>query len=69
MNKEETLGEVAYNAYCGKRNWKSVKGEMLPNWPAVDIDIKAAWEIAAEAVARKIEDEWAEDEPDSKPEP
>ena len=27
-----TLGEIAYNAYCEARAWKSVRGERLPHF-------------------------------------
>ena len=47
----EQLGEIAYNAYCESRGWKSVRGEMLPHWQQQDEALRAAWSKAAEAVA------------------
>lgn len=50
MNNER-LGEIAYNAYCAAREWKSVRGEPLPHWKEQDPTLRAAWVAAAEAVA------------------
>lgn len=46
-----TPGEVAYNAYCNKSNWKSlVSGQPLPPFKETKKEIQEAWEAAAEAV-------------------
>ena len=50
------LGRVAYEAYCGNTGWKSlVSGADLPQWDALKPEIRAAWEIAAEAVKRCLD--------------
>jgi hypothetical protein len=46
-----TYGEIAYNAYCEARGWKSVRGEPLPKFKEQTPDLQAAWEKAAHAVA------------------
>jgi len=46
----EQLGEIAYNAYCEARGWKSVHGEPLPHWKQQDETLRAAWTKAADAV-------------------
>ncbi len=46
-----TPGQIGYEAYCEKTNWKSlVSGAQLPAWDAVTPGIKEAWESAAAAV-------------------
>lgn len=45
-----SIGEIAYNAYCSKRGWKSVRGETLPQFEAQAEDLQAAWQAAAMAV-------------------
>ncbi len=54
MSSSERLGEVAYNAYCEAREWKSVRGEPLPHWSQQDESLRDAWIGAAEAVAEFI---------------
>jgi hypothetical protein len=56
----QTLGEIAYNAYCENRKWKSVKGEPLPSFRAQKMELQAAWEQAAEAVSNKIKEKIKE---------
>lgn len=53
MNSER-LGEIAYNAYCAAREWKSVRGEPLPHWLQQEESLRAAWIKAAEAVSVAI---------------
>jgi len=50
----ERLGEIAYDAYCASREWKSVRGEPLPHWKQQDGSLRAAWVAAASAVAKDI---------------
>ena len=50
----ERLGEIAYNAYCKTRDWKSVRGEPLPHWNQQSEDLRKSWVEAAEAVAKEI---------------
>lgn len=52
--RNERLGEIAYNAYCAARGWKSVLGEPLPHWQQQDDTLRAAWCDAADAVAKEI---------------
>lgn len=49
----DELGKAAYDAYCETREWKSFRGEPLPQWPEVTQDIKAGWMAAAEAAVVK----------------
>lgn len=39
-------GQIAYEAYCGTTNWKSFRGEDLPQWENVKPQIKQGWETA-----------------------
>ena len=48
------LGKAAYDAYCSHRGWKSVRGEDLPQWDAVDQDIQRGWQLAALVVADQL---------------
>jgi hypothetical protein len=50
----ERLGEIAYNAYCKARGWKSVRGEPLPHWGQQDEALRAAWVAGADAVRQEI---------------
>ena len=50
----ETLGKLAYEAYCSTRGWKSVRGEPLPHWEQQDQPLRDAWCAAARAIERKI---------------
>lgn len=47
------LGQLAYEAYAGSVFGRSVRGEPLPPWEELGPKVQNAWEIAAEAVARK----------------
>jgi hypothetical protein len=49
-----TLGQIAYEAYCAARNWKSIRGEPLPQYLAQEKGIVDAWEKAAAAVAEHL---------------
>ena len=46
-------GEIAYNAYCESRGWKSFTGEPLPQWKDVRPDIAQGWRLAAQAVEER----------------
>lgn len=50
----EKLGEVAYNAYCEQREWKSLNGDPLPNWKQQDEKLRAAWSAAVNAVVAEL---------------
>lgn len=50
----ERLGEIAYDAYCAMRDWKSVKGDALPHWAQQSKELQDAWIAAAIAVSREI---------------
>lgn len=47
----KTLGQIAYEAYCGNRGWKSYDDKPLPQWPDVKPEIQKAWQEAAWAVS------------------
>lgn len=48
----ESIGQVAYEAYCEHTDWKSlVSGKDLPEWEDVKPEIKEAWEAAGRAAA------------------
>jgi len=53
MKVYEYFGKVAYDAYCGTRDWKSYNGEPLPQWPEVEDGIKNGWITAALAAINK----------------
>jgi hypothetical protein len=46
-------GQIAYEAYCISRGWKSYNGGALPSWDYQEEDLKSAWESAAQAVLEK----------------
>ncbi|MFE5369238.1 hypothetical protein [Streptomyces mirabilis] len=47
------LGQLAYKAYGGAVNNRNHQGLPLPEWDDLGPQITTAWEVAAEAVARK----------------
>ncbi len=51
------LGKVAYDAYCGSKdiNWKSYKGDDLPQFDDNLERIKNAWIESAKAVRNEVE--------------
>jgi hypothetical protein len=52
---DQSLGEVAYEAYAQAVGYKSVKGDMLPLWADQEERLQEAWDAAAEAVADYLE--------------
>lgn len=45
------FGKVAYDAYCASSGGVSlVSGAKLPPWEELSIEIRTAWEAAADAV-------------------
>lgn len=55
--KNMHYAKIAYEAYCKARNWESVKGEPLPHFEQQDPQLQEAWRLAAEAVAREIQNQ------------
>ena len=49
-------GKMAYEAYCKSREWKSIRGEPLPQYESQAREIIEAWEAAGKAVADAIRD-------------
>jgi len=52
----KTLGQVAYEAYAESRSYMSYDGKELPQWGEQRLDLRQAWENAARAVERIVED-------------
>lgn len=52
--KNYQLAKLAYEAYCKSRDWKSVRGEPLPQFDAQSLELRDAWWEAADAVRREI---------------
>lgn len=50
----DELGKVAYDAYGNSVQWKTVSGHQMPLWEEQHPRLKAAWDSAAQAVARRI---------------
>lgn len=55
MGIDMEYGEIAYNAYCESRGWKSVRGEPLPHWKQQDQSLRDAWIAAARAVIKSVQ--------------
>ena len=47
----KTLGQVGYEAYAEHQEWKNFQGNPIPHWDTLREDIKAAWEVSAQASA------------------
>jgi hypothetical protein len=52
---DQSLGEIAYAAYCEAVGYKSIKGDTLPDWSDQSARLQDAWEAAGEAVANYLE--------------
>lgn len=52
----QDLGKLAFEAYCTMQDGKSHNGQPIPQWDALKPSVKAAWEMAAVAVASRT---WA----------
>lgn len=51
----ESLGKVAYEAYCERTGGRSaVTGERLPEWEQVQPVVQDAWDAAGRAVASTV---------------
>lgn len=50
------LAKAAYAAYGGATGGKNYRGEPMPRWDELGARIQTAWEVAAEAVARRVLD-------------
>ena len=55
LTMDQSLGEIAYNAYCEAVGYKSVRGDTLPIWEDQSERLQEAWERAGEAVAEFLE--------------
>lgn len=51
---QDSLGEIAYKAYCKSRGWKSVKTETSACYQQQSKEIIQAWEDSAIAVSEHI---------------
>lgn len=51
----DKLAQAAYDAYGEERNWKTFKGDDMPEWDVQTEDLKAAWRAAALAVVDAYE--------------
>lgn len=49
MPEEKGYGQIAYETYCGTRDWKSVSGQPLPQWDKQSKELCQAWEAGAAA--------------------
>ncbi|MCM1972343.1 hypothetical protein [Streptomyces sp. G1] len=48
------LAKAAYAAYGGATGGKNHRGEPMPAWADLPSGIQTAWEVAAEAIARRV---------------
>lgn len=58
----KSLGWIAYEAYCNFRNWRSFSGEALPPWTKLSVELREAWETAAEEVVEEYKHRQGEEE-------
>lgn len=54
MSDDPSLGEAAYNAYCGKVEWKGGP-KPLPFFTGLSDSMRNAWEAAANAAVDQYE--------------
>ena len=48
-------GKIAYEAYCKKREQKSVKGKPLPHFEEQTRELQEAWNEAGKAIVEAIQ--------------
>lgn len=48
--ENKTLGQVAYEAYAAKADWKAYDGTKLQEWAELGTPRHESWEAAADAV-------------------
>ncbi|WAZ20153.1 hypothetical protein STRCI_001252 [Streptomyces cinnabarinus] len=48
------LAKTAYTAYGRSTGGKNYRGQPMPAWDDLGPSIHSAWEVAAEAIARKV---------------
>lgn len=54
---DRCLGQVAYEAYCEATSWVSmISGATLPPWAHQGQGVQDAWDSAAHAVVREIQE-------------
>lgn len=46
----ESMGKVAFDAYNAAKGGKTYEGKPIPPWDAVGDEVRAAWEVSANAV-------------------
>lgn len=51
---KKTYGEIAYEAYCKSREWKSVSRKPLPPFNKQTLSLQESWEAAGKAIAEDI---------------
>lgn len=47
------FAKLAYEAYAAHQGWKNYQGNPIPQWDEVREDIRAAWNVAVQAVLEK----------------
>jgi hypothetical protein len=55
LTMDQSLGEIAYAAYCQAVGYKSVRGDTLPIWEDQSERLRETWERVGEAVAEYLE--------------
>jgi hypothetical protein len=63
----KTFGQIAYEAYSDHRKWFSFHNEPLPAWSSSPVEIREAWEVAAQAAIQEADELTAvnSDNPDT----
>lgn len=51
----EQIAKTAYAAYGQATDGYNFKGDPLPEWDALPVAIRNAWQLAAEAVRHRVE--------------
>lgn len=49
---DKSFGQIAYEAYCARVDWKSVTGVDLPSYESQSMRLRVAWEAGAAAAVR-----------------
>jgi hypothetical protein len=52
--EEILLAQIAYRAFGDWTEWKTPKGNRMPSWSELPIDVQNAWTAAAETVAIQV---------------
>lgn len=56
----ETLGNIAFQAYCASVGNVTHDGKPIPKWDNLTTEVRTAWEVSADAVGIAFDSRYRE---------